>query len=117
MGISLDDLKSNLIRLNLKESVIKKSEYVDSGYGLKIPHDIFLEMHECAQKHFLCNFGYIDSNTTYYLTTDLWYAMLCDHIIWSNQPISLSKPEEFGEPAEMKNKFNRYTALLNKVKE
>lgn len=81
----------------------------DSIVG-SLPTHIYYQLLEVAEKHNIFEVGYHPDG--------FWFAIMDDKLIWSSASINYySKPEDIDEGNRNRsviNKFNRYTALINK---
>jgi hypothetical protein len=99
--------------------------------GLHIPKTVYMKFNQLVQQNSFLEIGHIPSQ-------DLWYALLGDQVVWSNQPLETDAPETETKFKSLKSlfvnkgkkkppkkhkveekpkKFNRFTALIEKSDE
>jgi len=105
--VTLGTLKANCIDLKISGS--DNDYYLDSQYLSKALRNKFLQL---SEQYNILSIGR--------LIGPLWYALVGDNLVWSNQPLEIVKDPSLQtgdcRPAPMipmKKKFNRYTALLD----
>jgi len=100
--LSIFELRENLIEINIGEHTF--IDYSDGTVyamgnkkGLHIPRTIYIKFNQLAQQNSFLELGHI-------ATRDLWYALLGDQIIWSNQPIETGDSKNLSKPLKLPKK-------------